>query len=245
MTHTLCKRSVALAALSGRMPEGMRTSDTSSSPGSEVPRPDGRSSVLSEGLSLRRILGILSVSIASGAAMEAAPARAQTIHQVDLVGFQFIPPNLTIEVGDTVHWVWISGFHNVESGEIVGGAGVHDGRFRSGAPSSIVGTTFDFAFDDAFLVATPADGNIYPYFCIVHAGLGMSGKVTVILRGDINRDGNVDLADHVILSMCLAGPDVGETPIGCAEEQSAESDTDDDGDVDMADFAEFQRAFGG
>jgi len=106
-------------------------------------------------------------------------ATAQTTHNVDLSGFTFTPANLTIDAGDTVHWVWVSGTHNVESGVIVAGVGVPDGNFTSGASTSVVGTTFDVVFDPAFLTANPMPGNVYPYYCVVHAAVNMAGTITV------------------------------------------------------------------
>jgi plastocyanin len=104
----------------------------------------------------------------------AAPALAET-HEVVVVGLDFVPPDVKIDVGDTVHWTWDTTpiTHNVESG--VGGA--HDGHFRSGDPAP----TGDFSviFDQAFLDANPKPDNVYPYYCIVHVVGGMIGSVTV------------------------------------------------------------------
>lgn len=87
------------------------------------------------------------------------PSRAQTTHTVELMGLDFVPADLTVEVGDTIHWVWVSGFHNVESGVVKHFSGLHDGNFRSGDPTDAVGTTFDLLFDQAFLDAHPMPGN--------------------------------------------------------------------------------------
>jgi plastocyanin len=105
----------------------------------------------------------------------AAPSAAQTTHTVSVSGITFGPANLTIQMGDTVDWVWGSGSHNVESG--VGGAA--DGNFASGAPVSGAGTTFSHTFDAAFLNDNAMPNGVYDYYCIVHLGLGMTGTVTV------------------------------------------------------------------
>ncbi len=110
----------------------------------------------------------------------AAAAQAQTTHDVDLSGFSFLPADITIDTGDTVHWIWVSGQHNVESGEIAGGFGVPDGNFISGAPTLVVGTTYDVIFDQAFLDANPMPGDVYPYYCVIHAGVNMAGTITVV-----------------------------------------------------------------
>lgn len=87
----------------------------------------------------------------------------------------YTPASLTIAVGDTVHWDWDGGLHDVESG--VGG--VHDSNFDSGAPVSDTATTFDLTFDQAFLTANPMPNAEYPYYCELHWSLGMSGTITV------------------------------------------------------------------
>ncbi|MEO0652081.1 MAG: plastocyanin/azurin family copper-binding protein [Planctomycetota bacterium] len=98
---------------------------------------------------------------------------AQTTHDVFLFNTEFAPENVTIQVGDTVRWLWVGGFHNVVSG--VGGAA--DGSFSSGNPS-ISAPPFSVTFDAAFLAANPMPGNVYDYYCVVHLP-GMTGTVTV------------------------------------------------------------------
>jgi plastocyanin len=70
-----------------------------------------------------------------------------------------------IHVGDTVQWVWDSGFHSTTSGTCAG-ACTPDGRWDSGVGS---GMTFSFKFTQA--------GN-FPYYCQVHQAL-MQGLVVV------------------------------------------------------------------
>ena len=107
-------------------------------------------------------------------------ATAQTTQDVRLDGLLFLPADITIDVGDTVHWEWVSGNHNVESGVIDAGAGVPDDNFRSGDPTAMVGTTYEVVFDQAFLGANPMAGDVYPYYCIVHASVNMAGTITVV-----------------------------------------------------------------
>jgi hypothetical protein len=54
--------------------------------------------------------------------------------------------------------------------------------------------------------------------------------------GDLDGDGDADLADFAALATCLTGPcgGIGPTPCGCV-------DLDGDYDVDLADFARFAR----
>ncbi len=104
----------------------------------------------------------------------AAPALADTI-EVGVMGLTFVPPDVKINVGDTVHWAWKGEPmpHNVESG--VGGA--HDGNFRSGDP--VISEDYSVVFDQAFLDANPMPDDLYPYYCINHFGQGMIGSITV------------------------------------------------------------------
>lgn len=104
----------------------------------------------------------------------ATSTHAQTTHTVDLDSFTFVPSSLTVQVGDTVDWVWVVGLHNVISG--VGG--VPDGNFSSGSfvpPPA----TYSVTFDQAFLDAHPVAGNNYDYYCDVHVGIGMTGIIQV------------------------------------------------------------------
>jgi Copper binding proteins, plastocyanin/azurin family len=71
----------------------------------------------------------------------------------------------TIHVGDTVQWVWVSGFHSTTSGTCAG-ACTPDGRWDSGAGSGMV---FSHTFSQA---------GSFPYFCTVHQSL-MQGMVVV------------------------------------------------------------------
>ncbi len=63
------------------------------------------------------------------------------------------------------------------------------------------------------------------------------------LAGDIDRDGNVDLADYAILAGCLAGPNAITPPPSCSAERFARADLDTDADVDLSDVARFTEAF--
>jgi plastocyanin len=85
----------------------------------------------------------------------------------------FSPASLTIQVGDTVHWVWASPGHSVVSGT----NGTADNQFCSPSntscdnpPLSNVGATFDHTFTTA---------GTFPYYCSVHFTLGMTGTITV------------------------------------------------------------------
>jgi plastocyanin len=88
--------------------------------------------------------------------------------------FTFSPADITISVGDTVHWYWRSDEHNVRSGV----PGSPTPYFYSGPPA-LAGTTFDVVFDMAFIIANQTAGFVYDYYCEPHGTLGMVGSVTV------------------------------------------------------------------
>lgn len=95
----------------------------------------------------------------------AVQARAATT-TVNLIGSSFSPNSITVQVGDTVHWVNgpSGGFHNV----------VADGAsFNSGGAANPT-WTYDFVFGSA---------GAFAYYCQIHGsagGGGMSGVVNVI-----------------------------------------------------------------
>lgn len=65
--------------------------------------------------------------------------------------------------------------------------------------------------------------------------------VSVCPKGDFNASCTADLADVSDFGMCLVGPHGAfSVTVACRE-----ADADDDGDVDLRDFAAFQSAFGG
>lgn len=105
-----------------------------------------------------------------------AAALAQTTHTVNVgpnLTNRFSPQDITIQLGDSVQWVWQSGLHNVDS---------KDGYFISGSPVTPP-NTYTLLFDAAFLVGAPISGNHYAYQCDIHGGFGMVGSVTVLTPG--------------------------------------------------------------
>jgi trimeric autotransporter adhesin len=88
---------------------------------------------------------------------------------VDVVNFAFSPKAVSINVGDTIHWVWDANFHSTTSVSGIAeqwDSGVHDTPF-----------TFDHTFTTV---------GSFAYYCVIHgfdngdgtAG-GMSGTITV------------------------------------------------------------------
>lgn len=115
-------------------------------------------------------LGIVITATALGS----RPASAETF-EVTLEGISFwyngtrnMDHQLDIQIGDTVRWLWVEGFHNVVSGfpddENTGDF------FTSGPPTSVTGTTFEYTFDES---------GVYGYHCHPHESAGMFSFVTV------------------------------------------------------------------
>ena len=120
---------------------------------------------------------LVSGTLALAVLLIAASGATAALHNVIVApggSFAFSPADITVAVGDTVHWVWEGGRHNVASGV----PGSPTPYFHSGLPSG-AGTTFDVVFDVAFLSANPTPGGVYDYFCEPHGNFGMVGSVTV------------------------------------------------------------------
>lgn len=141
---------------------------------------DGRSlAVIGEGHRPRLAFVSSSPSEASSAATldlvvrEAAVPEAVFNVNVGQGGFVFAPSSVTIQVNDTVHWVWVAPSHNVVSGTSC----TANNQFCSPsdtncatAPTSGTGAVYDHLF--------PAAGS-FPYFCVPHCFFGMIGTVIV------------------------------------------------------------------
>lgn len=91
-----------------------------------------------------------------------APASTPKTVNVQVLDFAFEPEAIVINPGDTVTWVRMEGFHNVQA---------DDGSWGNEASSSW--TTFSHTFTEPGIV---------PYHCQVHGGpggQGMSGWILV------------------------------------------------------------------
>jgi plastocyanin len=84
-------------------------------------------------------------------------------------GFSFAPETFSVAPGDTVHWVWRSGGHNIRVREKPGGSD------WTGTP----GTASD-TYDEGYLHAhTFRASGRYEYFCAPHQTLGLEGSFDV------------------------------------------------------------------
>lgn len=95
-----------------------------------------------------------------------AYADAATVQvQVAADGLKFTPQDVTIQVGDTVQWIWAASGHSTTSGT----PGLPNGIWDSGVQNS------GFVFNQTFTTA-----GSFAYFCSPHGSCcGMIGSVTV------------------------------------------------------------------
>lgn len=89
-------------------------------------------------------------------------------HIVEVSSNMFTPKDLVINEGESVRWMNVQGFHNV-NGSLATYPGNPEG-FANGAAAS-GSWTYDFTFNTA---------GVYDYQCDPHVGLGMVGTVTVM-----------------------------------------------------------------
>jgi len=115
---------------------------------------------------MRKLIG-LALTVCCVLTLSSWSAKATTfeIHVGPQGSLSFSPQNVTINVGDTVEWIWDCDTHSANSGT----PGNPDGLFDSGVLNT--GATFSYTFLTA---------GTFPFFCTPH-GLccGMVGSVTV------------------------------------------------------------------
>jgi len=113
------------------------------------------------------------------AAVVATGERAQAgIIDVDIQGFTFNGPHLTIRLGDTVRWRNLdTTVHTVTEGTdtVITASDAFHHPFPSASQNP---PPFEVTFDATFLAAFPRAGNVYRYLCIPHSG-SMRGSITV------------------------------------------------------------------
>jgi len=127
-------------------------------------------------------------------------AQAATTHVIQVGNTFFNPSSPSIERGDTVKWVWVSGFHTTTSG-------------IRGAPDA--GALWDRPIDSpthtSYSRVFSTEGS-FPYFCAFH--LGMSGTITVTATtGVFDEPPSVALPAAAALDQNLPNPFNAETVI--------------------------------
>ncbi len=129
------------------------------------------------------------VALALGVALGASNAlHADKVHEIVAKGESFIPADITVAPGDTIHWTYVSGdFHTVTSGTKCIADNLYFNEFlHAGSPEVVY-------------VVPPKFEGVIPYFCIPHCGIGMVGTITVepadTCPADLNNDQNVTVTD--------------------------------------------------
>lgn len=94
---------------------------------------------------------------------------AAATHVVAVREFEFDPRVVTVEVGDTVRWVWENGSHTTTSG--ASSNQIHSPGALWNAPITQASPSFDFVVPDT--------AGLLPYFCVPHELAGMRGVIAV------------------------------------------------------------------
>ncbi len=124
------------------------------------------------------------------------PALAGEVHEVQQIEFSFVPQEVTVEVGDTVRWIWSFDFHTV----------------TSGADCLFDGVFFDQPLDPDHPVVefvVPDIKGQLPYFCRPHCELfEMVGTIIVVAApcpADLDDSGDVGFPD-LLMVLSAWGP---------------------------------------
>jgi plastocyanin len=103
---------------------------------------------------------------------------AGAVVQVLVKSMTFEPADVTIHAGDTIHWLWKTGRHNIISGPVNGGAGVPDNKFCNPGSTTCATAPLQgppYAWDYKFTQVGD-----YPYYCAPHVTMGMVGTIHVV-----------------------------------------------------------------
>lgn len=101
-------------------------------------------------------------------------------HTVQVGNFQFTPSDLSMNLGDTIQWMWHDGNHTSTSTQIPIGAAAWDADMNSNSP---------------MFTYVPAVAGSYNFVCSPHASMGMGGHFNVV-----NTSGISEVAAQTILS---------------------------------------------
>lgn len=170
------------------------------------------------------------VSMVSSIIVRPAPPKTVTV-TVQNTRFGTSNETTNINVGDTVQWVWVSGFHTATSGTVVTGVPHPDGKFNGSLTLS--STKFSFTFDTA---------GMYPYYCSFHAGCcNMISAISVSgpIYGDVNGDGAVTAADAADALRIWSGLSTGSS--GAVAMADVSPNQFGDGIVDLNDATRILR----
>lgn len=113
--------------------------------------------------------------IPPNASQPASPAATSlTVNVAPNFSLSFSPNPANILVGDTIHWVWNAGGHNVRSGSPC----TVDSEYCS--PNDMNCTGFGTSSQNATYDHTFAQAGTYSYFCSIHCSSGMTGTINVL-----------------------------------------------------------------
>jgi len=121
---------------------------------------------------VRPRLAILSADGTTATDVKMTPNTIFTVF-VGQTGFSFSPSQVTLQPGDSVHWVWSSIGHTVNSGSSCTSNNLFCSPNNTGCATngtSGTGATYDRTFNTA---------GTFPYFCRPHCAFGMTGTVFV------------------------------------------------------------------
>jgi plastocyanin len=126
-------------------------------------------------------------------------APACQVIQVHLSGTSYTPSTVNVRIGDSILWVWDSGFHNVASATN-NVACIDSGVFRLG---DINGNPVSPPFNVTQFIGAPtfSPGTQVPFICDVHCVFGMRGVINVA----------VDPCPSTSVVTTTAGPTVSTT----------------------------------
>ncbi len=147
----------------------------------------------------------------------AAPEEVMIMH------FQFMPEDITVEVGTTVRWTNLDAIEHSVTSQTGPGTLVPDGVFDRYLNE---GETFAYTFDVV---------GVYDYFCVPH-GSSMQGVVRVV-AGQVcvsDFDGDSDTDSDDVIGFFVAW-----------EQGDEMADVDADGDTDSDDVIVFFTAWDG
>lgn len=130
-------------------------------------------------------LSAVVVTAAQTASAKPAPKRAAKNHVVDMItqdGKQlFSPVDLTIQQGDTVTWLAVSGSHNVGfwKDSIPAGAEAFLVKAMPDTISHLLGERKPVKGDKYVIVFKDAPKGLYRYYCKPHINKMMFGTLTI------------------------------------------------------------------
>jgi plastocyanin len=106
---------------------------------------------------MKKIILLFSIAILSVTSSRSAS------HLISVEDFEFDPAFLTVNVGDTIVWIWDEGTHTTTSSTIPLGATTWNSPITSSNPVFM------------YVITQPGQ---YLYECLPHASMGMQGLIT-------------------------------------------------------------------